>query len=646
MNRSGPPRRVAARVVAGIAIGAAAIATQLPSVAQAAPKPFDSANDLVSTSSLDAASSKLFNKTPATAKRSRLAKINDSLLKSKATGQKVRFQLFPGKSFSGVVSGAEQVMDMDSWSGTLTDGGYFLAVRSGDAVLMHVASKKGVYEVSKAGTGAYRVIELDQSKNTEDAPMKGGMAIGKAPKKGDVPAGVADGTADSGAFIDIMVAYTKQALAGEGSLTALKARIGLGVVEMNQGYANSGVNPRVRLVHVESAGYDEVGDFDTDLARIVDTDDGYMDNIHNVRNTYGADMVGLVLESPVYCGLASAILANQANAFMTVARGCVTGYYSFAHEFGHLQGARHDTYVDPSTSPFPYGHGMTYPAAGWRTIMAYNNACAAVGVDCTRINYWTNPAKTYGGVAMGSASVNNNSRVLNETAVTVANWRTGKIGSNFSNTFNGAAGATGWSNTRGSWTSDANYYSSTGVNGNSASAKRAGNYGDVTYTVRARRVGSVTTNANRLIVRGRPNPTAGDGLWQPSYSFQWTNSGQYSVYETSPTGATAAIVPWTVAPAGTISATGFNVVKVTAVGPILRLFINGTQLAVVSDSTIRAGQVGVGFYRATGSTNNRLYVDSASLQTTATAADQPMGGVGLRVGTPVGGGTIDQAPQR
>lgn len=639
MNRSRPPRRVAARVVAGATIAAAALATQLPSVAQATPKPFDSANDLVSTASLSAGSSALFNKTPATAKRSRLAKVNDSLLKPKATGQNVRFPLFPGKVFTGVVSSTDQVMDMDSWSGSLNGGGYFFAVRSGDAVLLHVASSKGVYEVSKAGTNAYRVIELDQSKNTEDAPMTGVRTVAETADS----VGNDGALADSGAFIDVMVAYSQQALAGEGSLTALKARIALGVAEMNQGYANSGVKPRVRLVHIESAGYSESGDFETDLNRLLDTDDGAMDNIHNVRNTYGADMVGLVIENPEYCGLASSIKATQANAFMTVSRECVTGYYSFAHEFGHLQGARHDTYVDPSTTPYAYGHGMTYPAGGWRTVMAYNNACAAAGTSCTRINYWSNPSKTYGGVAMGTTSVNNNVRVLNETAYAAANWRAGTIGSNFSNTFNGAAGATGWSNTRGSWTSDANYYSSTGVNGGYASAKRAGNYGDVTYTVRARRVGSSAGSANRLIVRGRPNPDA-TGTWKPSYAFQWTASGQYSIYKTTTAGTSTAVVPWTAAPAGTISATGFNVIKVTAVGPILRLFINGKQVAVASDSTIRAGQVGVGFFRLAGSTNNRLYVDSASLKTTASAADQPMGDVGVRLGTPVSGGTMDQAP--
>lgn len=636
-----PPRRLTAKVVAGVAVLAAGLATQMPSVAQAAPKPFDSATDFVSSTSLDASSTALFNRTPASAKTSRLAKINAALLPARAAGQKVRFQLFPGKVFSGTVSQTEQILDMQSWSGTLSGGGYFLAVRSGDSVLLHVASKKGVFEVSKAGTSAYRVIELDQSKNTEDAPGK--LATGLAPSK--VPSSSDSGaTADSGALIDVMVAYTKQALTAEGSLTALKARIGLGVAEMNQGYKNSGVNPRIRLVHIESSGYDEVGDFETDLNRLLNPSDGIMDNIHNVRNTYGADMVGLVLASETYCGLASSIMASEANAYMTVSRACVTGYYSFAHEFGHLQGARHDTYVDPTTTPFAYGHGFTYAAGGWRTVMGYNNACSAVGATCTRLNYWSNPNVLYGGVAMGTVSTNHNARVLNETAYTAANWRTAKIGSNFSNDFNGAAGSNGWSNTRGSWVVGPAYYSSLGVNAMGASAKRAGNYGDITYTVRARRSGSSTTDANRLFVRGRPNPSA-SGHWMPSYMFQWTANGDYSVFKVDSAGAVTTVVGWSVAPAGLVSATGFNTIKVTAVGPSLRLFLNGTQVAAVSDSTIRAGQVGVGFYRTSGSTGNKLEIDSASLQTTATAADLPAVTSPVRLGTPLVGGTVDRAPR-
>ncbi|MBI2381982.1 MAG: proprotein convertase P-domain-containing protein [Gammaproteobacteria bacterium] len=44
--------------------------------------------------------------------------------------------------------------------------------------------------------------------------------------------------------------------------------------------------------------------------------------------------------------------------------------------------------------------------------------------SCTRINYWSNPLKTYtDGQAMGTSSQSDNARVLNATAATVAGFR-------------------------------------------------------------------------------------------------------------------------------------------------------------------------------------------------------------------------------
>ena len=118
---------------------------------------------------------------------------------------------------------------------------------------------------------------------------------------------------------------------------------------------------------------------------------------------------------PGFIGLAP-IPITTAVAFAAVYWGCATGYYSFAHEIGHLQSARHDPSTDPSTSPYSYGHGYRYTGSpDWRTIMAYD--CPG---GCPRLNYWSSPLKLYNGVAMGTASQSDNARVLNNTRNTVA----------------------------------------------------------------------------------------------------------------------------------------------------------------------------------------------------------------------------------
>src|SRR5262249_4287613 len=147
----------------------------------------------------------------------------------------------------------------------------------------------------------------------------------------------------------------------------------------------------------------------------------------------------LITESLNACGEAYSIMgtvgnAFESSAFCVVKRSCATGNYSFGHELGHLMGARHDWFVDATNnSPYVYNHGFanatpTAPATPWRTVMAYNDACAAAGVNCTRVQYFSNPNINYpvGGDAMGVSSGSqqaDNHRTLNNTALTVANFR-------------------------------------------------------------------------------------------------------------------------------------------------------------------------------------------------------------------------------
>jgi hypothetical protein len=149
-----------------------------------------------------------------------------------------------------------------------------------------------------------------------------------------------------------------------------------------------------------------------------------MADVNARRDSSQADMAMMLIDQTDYCGLADAILADSTTAFAIVHYECATGYYSFGHELGHLQGARHDPANDPSTTPFAYGHGLQHTAvASWRTIMAYN--CPS---GCPRLQYWSNPNVTYNGVAMGTGETNDNARVLNQTSATVAAFRAASSG--------------------------------------------------------------------------------------------------------------------------------------------------------------------------------------------------------------------------
>jgi hypothetical protein len=239
---------------------------------------------------------------------------------------------------------------------------------------------------------------------------------------GDFTLKAGTAAADTGATVDVMVVYSKQTAAAAG--TAIGAQIQQAIDTANAAYANSGIATRLNLVHVEAVNYDESGDFNTDLNRLTSGTDGYMDNVATLRNTYAADLVSLFIENGQYCGLAW-VGPSAGYGFSVINRGCASGNLSFAHELGHNFGALHDPYVDPSTSPYAYGHGYAVAASKWRTVMAYNNVCSAAGTSCTRIPYFSNPNLVYGSPAqaLGTPSSSDNARVHNQNASTVANFR-------------------------------------------------------------------------------------------------------------------------------------------------------------------------------------------------------------------------------
>jgi len=578
--------------------------------------------------------------------RSRLVRVNTSALFTQAGDAidaamlpEISLNLFEDANFTGLVTKVQKTADSTTWIGTLKDvemSNFYLLV-NGDTFIAHVASTSGIYEVSTApGTdGLYKVVQIDQSKLIDDYPGKVSAPDPIVSNADSVS------SADSAATIDILVVYTADARIAEGGTAAMNTRIALAVTLTNQAYLKSGVTPRLRLVHAEEIAYTESGDLGTDVSRLTGTSDGYMDNVHSLRNTYAADMVGLIVENGGdYCGMANRIMATAATAFQVTARNCMTGNYSFGHEFGHLQGARHDRYVDTSSTPYAYGHGYVHPgsttATRWRTIMAYNNYCSDVkGYNCTRLQYFSNPAKTYLGAPMGTTTYNKVYQVLNNTAATVANFRA----SNFSNTFN--TNSSGWSPAYGTWgLTGGAYYYTYGNSGYYASSKQSGTYGNLSYTVRLKRGGSVTSNANYIFFRGNPSTLTSNKDWRSSYSFGFANTGVFSVWKVDSVGTATPLQNWTSSAA--IVKKGWNTLRVVAVGSSIKCYINGTLVWAGTDTSYTSGKVGVGMYRSASSSSNILYVDSASLVTTQVADIAPDAVVSQ--GVELSGGSRNKAP--
>ena len=177
-----------------------------------------------------------------------------------------------------------------------------------------------------------------------------------------------------------------------------------------------------------------------DLDRLTDID-GTMDEVHGLRDRYGADLVALIVgrSSNRVCGVAWVPDFGAApdhdwsdGGFSVTAHNCETNtYHTFAHELGHNQGAAHDpdnSCMDgpppcslPPPPTFPYRYGRCNTAEGWNTIMSYQRSTQG---DCQReIEYFSSPTLNYRGTPTGDAARRDNRRVLLETARRVANYR-------------------------------------------------------------------------------------------------------------------------------------------------------------------------------------------------------------------------------
>lgn len=289
-------------------------------------------------------------------------------------------------------------------------------VKSGNEVAGTLRIDGRLHKLMSVAGGQHVLVAIDESKLPPDHPaeFKSLPVYDIGTEKPAQGAGEAGTKAIS--TIRVMVVITDRAKAKIGNITNF---VNLSLSETNAGYTNSGVEISMQLAGTYTTTYVESGNMSTDLARIRGTSDGYMDSVHSLRNTNAADVVMFVIDNAASCGLASAIGASASTAFAAVHYSCATGYYSFGHEIGHLQSARHDPTNDPTNTPYAYGHGYQYPAGGWRTIMAY--ACSTG--TCNRINYWSNPAKLRNGVPMGTTTRSHNQRVLNTTKATIAAFR-------------------------------------------------------------------------------------------------------------------------------------------------------------------------------------------------------------------------------
>lgn len=243
----------------------------------------------------------------------------------------------------------------------------------------------------------------------------------------DVPtsSAAAGGTVE----IVLMSVYTPQARAAAGGTTQIQGQIQAAVDQANTAFINSNMIVRYRLAHTEEVAYNDSGSIDADLDWVT-----FDSGVASLRNTYGADMVSLIVDNGgAYCGI-SWIQRNPGSgfapyAFQAADRNCLANS-TLAHEHGHNLGMEHNPENSsagstPSEASYPWSFGH-WVSGRFATIMTYNSICPSY---CPRVLMFSNPDVLYNGLPAGISGQRDNAQTGDSTALIVAAFRGGSGGS-------------------------------------------------------------------------------------------------------------------------------------------------------------------------------------------------------------------------
>ncbi|MET0663842.1 MAG: reprolysin-like metallopeptidase [Ilumatobacteraceae bacterium] len=373
--------------------------------------------------------------------RSRLVDVDASALLAQLAGDSVTFQLFDDVA---VVFGDRGALTVGvdgnaTWSGTTATATATLSFAD-DGVRGSIQTTDTSYSIVPVAAATHLLFEEGRSfPPTEeplvppaepawanDAPVSSDTVASGSSGAGQLTAPVA---ADDGApVVRVLTVFDDMTSAYFGGDTNAVAELSTTIDEVNAAYARSHVDLVMQSAAIDRAGYVSTQAATTELNRLTNPADGFLDGLHQRRDAVGADLVvfvtplGASVGGPS-CGQAwipQGAPSDHSFGFAVVDPSCARGNLTFAHETGHNLGADHG----PSGGRLGYNNGFINLAGGYRTIMAY----AAVGCSfpCRRVPFFSSPTVQYNGQPTGS-STQDNARVLGEVGPSVAAYRAGGV---------------------------------------------------------------------------------------------------------------------------------------------------------------------------------------------------------------------------
>lgn len=323
----------------------------------------------------------------------------------------------------------DKIKGSSTWVGHVegeSDSEVFLTVR-GRAMSGTVRIGEDLYEIVLGANDLHAIIKVDPGKNpdfsddvktVEDFIAEGGEIDSTVTSE---PL-VANAETNAGTVVDVMVVYTPKARANASGQSGIEAKIANAVAKANQAYINSAIDMQINLVHMAEVSYTESGSMSTSLQDVTGNNDGKMDDVHTLRNQYGADQVVLITADTSACGIGY-LMSNPSSSFAPYAFSVVhddskyacLSNHTLAHELGHNQGDHHDRDNANSAGAYEYSYGYRLcETGGFRTVMSYS--CAGG----TRIGYFSNPNVIYNGEYTGTGSEDNARSMTNTKAIVAA----------------------------------------------------------------------------------------------------------------------------------------------------------------------------------------------------------------------------------
>ena len=244
---------------------------------------------------------------------------------------------------------------------------------------------------------------------------------------------------DDNAVIDVMVVYTPRAKSWADINGGIDNIINQSMAVAQNSADNSDVGIEFRLVFSSEVDYQESESPNTDLRRLTTSPEfnglgtqysGYMEEVHDWRDEFKADLVALFIFTDAVGGLGWLNTnTNGDDRFgFSLTRVQQAAGTTHAHEMGHNMGNAHSRLQNQNAAGGTGGL-FTY-STGWRwtgqdsqeyaSVMTYNEGAQGVQI-------FSNPNVTFQGVATGSYTLNgapaDNARSMREIKHAIAGYR-------------------------------------------------------------------------------------------------------------------------------------------------------------------------------------------------------------------------------